>query len=180
MDKIKLLPNIILADPPWRYDFAVSSTRKIENQYPTMDTKDICDLKPKTDKDAILFLWGTNPKLQDALQVMKAWGFEYKTNIVWIKDKIGMGYYARSQHELLLIGTRGNFKPPIPKNRQSSIIKGKRTTHSKKPPITHTYIEKMYPDGRYLEMFARNRRFKWIAWGNEVPTTTQYTISSYF
>lgn len=175
---MKLLPNVILADPPWRYDFAVSPTRKIENQYPTMETKDICNIELEIDDNAILFLWATNPKLQDALQVMKTWGFEYKTNIVWIKDKIGMGYYARSQHELLLIGTKGKIKPPIPENRKSSIVSGKRTRHSKKPAIIHAYIETMYPDGRYLEMFARERRVMWKPWGNEVPDITQHTITS--
>lgn len=175
----KELPNILLADPPWRYDFAVSKTRKIENQYPTMETKAICDLKPETDENAILFLWATNPKLKEAFDVMEAWGFTYKTNIVWVKDRIGMGYYARSQHELLLIGTKGKFSPPIPKNRQSSVIKGRRTRHSKKPPVVHSYIERMFPDGKFMEIFARDRRQGWNAWGNEVPKSTQCTFGSY-
>ncbi len=174
-----MLPNVILADPPWRYDFAVSPTRKIENQYPTMEIADICDLKPETANDAILFLWGTSPKLREALTVMEAWGFTYKTNVVWIKDRFGMGYYARSQHELLLIGTKGKISPPLPENRQSSIIKGKRTQHSRKPQCTYTYIEKLYPDGIFMEMFARNRREDWGAWGNEVPETMQGTLKSY-
>ncbi|MHA1287760.1 MAG: MT-A70 family methyltransferase [Candidatus Thorarchaeota archaeon] len=175
----KQLPNVLLADPPWRYDFAVSKTRRIENQYPTMEIEDICDLKPETADDAILFLWATAPKLLEAIKVMKEWGFTYKTNIVWIKDKIGMGYYARSQHELLLIGTKGKISPPIPENRKSSIINGKRTKHSKKPPIVHSYIERMYPDGIFMEMFARDRREGWGAWGNEVPKTIQCTFGSW-
>ena len=93
--------NIIYADPPWRYDFSKSNNRKIENQYPTMTVDEICNLPIPTSKNAVLYLWATAPKLLEALKVMKAWGFEYKTNAVWDKDAIGMGFWFRGQHELL-------------------------------------------------------------------------------
>jgi len=101
---------VIYADPPWRYeDSTTSPNRFIENQYPTMDLDEICAMPVASwaAKDAILFLWGTSPKLEEALQVMRAWGYEYRTSLVWIKDKIGMGHWVRQQHELLLIGRRG-------------------------------------------------------------------------
>lgn len=161
--------NVILADPPWRYDFQMSKSRMIENHYPTMEVDDICKLNVPADNDSILFLWATSPKLLEAIKVMQAWGFTYKTNAVWDKTKIGQGYYFRGQHELLLIGTKGNISPPLPENRRSSVISISRTTHSKKPECVYDMIEKMYPHGVYLELFARNKHSdQWDVWGNEV------------
>lgn len=161
--------NVIYADPPWKYDFSKTSNRDIENQYPTMDVKDICDFKIPADDDSILFLWATAPKLREALEVMEFWGFEYKTHAVWDKEMIGMGYYFRGQHELLLIGIKGKVSPPDPSNRYASVIRQKRTKHSKKPDCVYKLIEKMYPHGVYLEMFARNIHSElWDVWGNEI------------
>lgn len=95
--------EVIYADPPWRYDFSKSNSREIENQYPTMSVDEICSLKVPTADNAVLYLWATAPKLLEALRVMDAWGFEYKTNAVWDKQIIGMGYWFRGQHELLLV-----------------------------------------------------------------------------
>ena len=132
--------DLILADPPWRYEFAESPDRReIENQYPTMHLDDICDIEPPAADNATLYLWATSPKLTEALKVMKAWGFEYKTSMVWIKDKIGMGYHARSRHELILIGTRGTpgvpgaHLPPPP----AKYAVAPRTTTAAKPPAAH-------------------------------------------
>ena len=102
---------MILADPPWRYDYTKADSRAIENQYPTLTLDGICELPVAqvfADK-AILFLWATSPKVAEALQVMTAWGFDYRTCAVWVKDRIGMGYYFRQRHELLLVGTRGGM-----------------------------------------------------------------------
>lgn len=161
--------QVIYADPPWRYDFSLSDSRMIENQYPTMEVEEICSLSVDTiaADDCVLLMWATNPKLREAFQVLDAWGFEYKTNMVWIKDKIGMGYYARQQHELLLIATRGNLPVPEPANRPSSIISGDRVEHSKKPEDTYSIIEKMYPERNKIELFARSKRVGWDVWGNE-------------
>ena len=125
--------DVIYADPPWRYDFSVSDTRKIENHYPTMTTDDICALDCHASDDSVLFLWATAPKIREALQVIESWGFTYKTQMVWVKDKIGMGYYCRNQHEILMIATRGKIRTPDPGNRPSSVFYGNRTKHSKKP-----------------------------------------------
>jgi N6-adenosine-specific RNA methylase IME4 len=160
--------NVVLADPPWEYDFSKSDSRAIENQYPTMETDKICELQPPFADNAILFLWVPAPKVREGLRVMSAWGFEYKTDAVWVKDKIGMGYYFRSKHELLFVGTKGDFSPPLEKDKPISVIESPRTEHSKKPEILYDHIERMYPNGKYLELFARkSKRPNWTAWGIE-------------
>ena len=160
---------ILYADPPWRYDFSRSSSREIENQYPTMELDDICNLEVAkiTNDDCVLFLWATNPKLQEALRVIEAWGFEYKTNMVWVKDKIGMGYYARQQHELLLIAAKGSVPVPMAEFRPASVIYSDRDQHSKKPDSVYEIIEKMYPEYPKVELFARSKREGWASWGNQ-------------
>jgi len=157
--------NVIYADPPWKYDFSKAFSDSIPAHYPVMDLDKICNLKIPSSDNAVLFLWVTNPKLEEAFQVINAWGFIYKTNFVWVKDKIGLGYYCRNQHELLLIAIKGNFSPPEEKNRVSSVIKAIRKKHSVKPEIVYDIIEKMYPNQKYLELFARNKRKKWSGWG---------------
>lgn len=160
--------DVILADPPWPYNFSKSESRAIENQYPTMSLEEIKALKIPGAENAVLFLWATAPKLLEALEVMRAWDFIYKTCAVWDKEKIGMGYWFRGQHELLLIGTKGNFSPPAPEDRVSSIIRVPRGKHSEKPVVLYEIIERMFPRGAYLEMFGRKKREKWTVYGNEV------------
>jgi len=120
--------TILYADPPWRYEHVATSSRAVENQYPTMTLDEICALPVAgmAEPESALFLWATSPKLTEALAVMKAWGFTYRTNFVWVKDRIGMGYWARAQHELLLVGRRGEFAPPPEHARQPSLIEGAR------------------------------------------------------
>ena len=160
--------NIIYADPPWRYDFSKSNNRKIENQYPTMTVDEICNLPIPTSKNAVLYLWATAPKLLEALKVMKAWGFEYKTNAVWDKDAIGMGFWFRGQHELLLVGVKGKFSPPTVEHRVSSVFREKKTKHSKKPIWYLDYLSKTFPQSEKIELFARQHADGWDCWGNEV------------
>src|SRR3990167_4109901 len=104
--------QVIYADPPWKYDHTTSNTRRIENHYPTMSLEAIKSLDVPSDEDAVLYLWATAPKLQESLEVMKAWGFTYRSHMVWDKEIIGMGYWFRGQHELLLVGVKGSFSPP--------------------------------------------------------------------
>lgn len=162
--------QVLLADPPWKYDFASSENREIENQYPTMTVDAICDLPVAklAEPDAVLFLWATSPKLPEALRVMGAWGFAYKTCMIWVKDKIGMGYYARQRHELLLIGTKGSPEVPPPERRPDSVIEAPRGRHSEKPERASEVIESMYPDTTRVELFARKSRENWSSWGNEL------------
>lgn len=164
----KDLYQILLADPPWEYEHSVSDSRKIENQYPTMSLEIICNLKIPAAPDSLLFLWATNPKLEEAFSVINAWGFSYRTNLVWIKDKIGMGYYFRQQHELLLVAKKGNFPTPAPETRVSSVLNSPRLNHSQKPDTVYEIIEAMYPEAKKLELFSRAKREKWARWGNEL------------
>lgn len=161
------LPNLVLSDPPWRYDFAETDNRQIENQYPSATVEEICDMAPKTQPDAVLFLWATVAKLTEAFEVMDAWGFEYKTSAVWDKEKIGMGYWFRGQHELLLVGTKGKFSPPEQEARVSSVFREPRGKHSAKPSCVYEWIEKAFPAAVKLEMFCRNPRAGWQVQGNE-------------
>ena len=172
IDEIIPLPpgeyNVILADPPWQYDFSKDSKDDIEVHYATMPTDEIAALKVPAAEQAVLFLWATAPKLREALEVMAAWGFEYKTNAVWDKEWIGMGYWFRGQHELLLVGTKGGMSPPSTDARYSSVIRQKREEHSAKPKIVYEIIEFMFPDAQRAELFAREEREGWTSWGNEV------------
>lgn len=158
---------VIYADPPWRYEHAVSESRAIENQYPTMELDAICALKPPATGDAILFLWATSPKLAEAMRVVTDWGFVYRTCMVWDKLVIGMGYYARQRHELLLIATRGAPPAPAPGDRPDSVISIKRGEHSTKPTRFYEIIEAMYPELPKIELFARTPRDGWSRWGNQ-------------
>jgi len=162
--------GVVYADPPWRYEHPMSDSRRIENQYPTMSLDDICALPVAeiATPDAILFLWATSPKLEEAMRVIRHWGFTYRTSLVWVKDRIGMGYYARSRHELLLIATRGDPPAPPVSARQDSVIEAPRQGHSRKPDAIYSRIETMYPDLSKIELFARNARPGWTVWGNEV------------
>lgn len=160
---------VVYADPPWRYEHSISASREIENQYPTMELDDICAL-PVNElalDDAVLFMWATSPKLEEALRVIDAWGFRYRTNMVWVKDKIGMGYYARQKHELLLIAARGELPTPEPSSRPPSVIEGPRTEHSRKPREVYCLIDRMYPGLPKIELFARTNPEGWDTWGNQ-------------
>jgi N6-adenosine-specific RNA methylase IME4 len=158
---------VLYADPPWRYEYSESSTREVENNYPTMSLDEIKALNVPACDDAVLFLWATSPKLEEALEVLNAWGFAYRTCMVWAKDKIGMGYYARQRHELLLIGKRGNLPVPDPEDRPDSVVMAPRTEHSEKPEVFYEIIERMYPTQERVELFARHERNGWAAWGNQ-------------
>jgi N6-adenosine-specific RNA methylase IME4 len=121
----------------------------------------------------VLFLWTTSPHLHEAFEVLGAWGFEYVSNVAWLKDKIGLGYWVRNQHELLLIARRGDMPTPPPANRPSSVINAPRREHSRKPDEAYALIERMYPTLPKIELFARSAREGWAAWGNEAPAGEQ-------
>jgi len=164
--------QIIYADPPWRYDFSKDNSDKIEVHYSTMSLEEICALNVPSDDNAVLYLWATAPKLLEALQVMKSWEFIYKTHAIWDKTWIGMGYWFRGQHELLLVGTKGKFSPPKSNFRVSSVYQEKKGRHSKKPDYFRMLIEDSFDSSfNKLEMFARDRLSSgWDVWGNEVES----------
>ena len=174
--------QIIYADPPWQYDFSKDNADKIEKHYPTMTLKDICALNVPADDNCVLYLWATAPKLLEALEVMRAWEFTYKTHAIWDKKWIGMGYWFRGTHELLLVGVKGKVSPPKPTERVPSIYQEKRTEHSRKPEYFKGLITDSFPaEWNRLEMFARPTKVNlfngrpdkspsWDYWGNEVES----------
>jgi N6-adenosine-specific RNA methylase IME4 len=162
--------RLLYADPPWRYEHVVTESRAIENQYPTMTLDDLCALTVPAADDAVLFLWATSPKLAEAIQVIDRWGFSYRTCAVWDKERIGMGYYFRQQHELLLVAARGALTVPEPSARPASVFRAKRGQHSEKPILVYELLEAMYPaftERDRIELFSRTDRPGWSAWSNE-------------
>lgn len=158
----------ILADPPWRYD-NVASRAAAENHYRTMTIEDICSepVQQLVGPHAHLHLWTTNAFLEPAFTVMRAWGFEFKSCLVWIKPTIGMGNYWRVSHEFLLFGVRGNL--PFGRNDVCSWVLAPRTTHSRKPFRFRELIEQVSP-GPYLELYGREEQpnTEWTIFGNQV------------
>lgn len=162
--------NLILADPPWRFQPYSENgmDRSADNHYPTMLWEDIAALKVPAAKNCLLFMWATSPMLPEAIAVMRQWGFEYKSHIVWVKQKPGTGYWTRSWHELLLIGTKGDVAAPAPGTQPPSVVQAPAGRHSEKPPIFAETIEKLYPNAIKLEMFCRSARDGWSVMGNEI------------
>lgn len=164
------LYRLLYADPPWRYEHIETENRAIENQYPTMSLEALCAVPIPAADDAVLFLWATSPKLAEAFEVIKAWDFSYRTCAVWDKEMIGMGYYFRQQHELLLVAARGSLPVPAPSNRPASVMRSKRGKHSEKPELAYNLLEAMYPHFTELdraELFSRKTRPGWTPWSNE-------------
>lgn len=165
----------IIADPPWWEAGGGKIKRGADRHYPLMKTSDICDLPVKlwTLPDAHLYLWTTNNFLEDALLVVKAWGFKYISMITWAKeDGFGLGQYFRGKTEHVLFCRKG--QPPYRTDQTGKRSQGltlfwsPRTKHSEKPTIIHEYAEAISPEPR-LEMFARSSRLGWDSWGNEAP-----------
>lgn len=166
--------GVILADPEWRFEVYSRDTgmdRAADNHYPTSETDDICkrDVPSIAADDCVLFLWATVPMLLDALKVMTAWGFEYKSHAVWRKDRIGTGYWFRNAHELLLVGTRGKIPAPAMGEQWESVIDAAVGAHSAKPDVFYNLIEQYFPNLPKIELNARRKRDGWDAWGYEAP-----------
>lgn len=187
----------ILADPPWQF---TNRTGKMApehrrlNRYQTLTLADIQSI-PVCDACAAsshLYLWVPNALLREGLAVMEAWGFTYKTNIVWHKirkdggpDGRGVGFYFRNTTELVLFGVRGSLRTLAPGRSQVNIIKSRKREHSRKPDELYQIIEDCSP-GPYLEMFARGQfNHSWSVWGNQAedyapnwPTYTNHSQSN--
>lgn len=168
----------ILADPPWQFQ---NKTGKVAPEhrrllrYPTMELNEIMDLpiSKLAAAKSHLYLWVPNALLLEGLRVMEAWGFTYKTNIVWYKvrkdggpDGRGVGFYFRNVTELLLFGVRGSFRTLQPGRTQVNLFPTRKREHSRKPDEVFNIIESCSP-GPYLELFARFARPGWHQWGNE-------------
>lgn len=166
-----------LADPPWPFDTRSlkGKGRSPERHYRTMPVAEIAALQlPPFAKDSAMFLWVTGPHLQSGLDVLKAWGFRYRGfGFVWEKLNpksgtpfVGLGYYTRANVEICLLGVRGSM--PVADRGVPELIRAPRRRHSQKPDEVYDRIKRLYPEGRRLELFARQAWPGWEVWGNEV------------
>lgn len=171
----------VLADPPWSERGGGVIKRGADRHYPLMREDDIVNYlraNIPVGKDAFLFLWATNNHLEEALSVARRFGFRYVTNLVWVKDRVGLGQYLRGQHELLLLCIRGSpgYKEQASEGRAvctvPSVLHAKRREHSRKPDEVYGICEAI---GRppFIEAFARHARAGWDAVGNEVDWTRE-------
>lgn len=173
----------ILADPPWRFSNStgkMAPEHKRLHRYPTMTLREIMELPiPQlAATNSHLYLWVPNALIQEGLEVMRRWGFTYKTNLIWYKvrrdggpDGRGVGFYFRNVTEIVLFGIRGSMRTLQPGRRQVNLIPTRKREHSRKPDEIYDVIEQCSP-GPYLELFARHPRKGWSQWGNEVSTET--------
>ncbi len=169
----------ILIDPPWRFanrTGKMAPEHKRLHRYPTMSFEEIAELPvgQLALPNSHLYLWCPNALLLEALTIMKAWGFTYKTNIVWYKvrkdggpDGRGVGFYFRNVTELLLFGVKGHLRTLKPGRTQTNIIISRKEEHSRKPNSAYIVIQQCSP-GPYLELFARERIRGWTQWGSQV------------
>jgi N6-adenosine-specific RNA methylase IME4 len=171
----------ILIDPPWRFQNRtgkMAPEHRRLHRYRTMSFDEIAQL-PVGDLAAQrshLYLWTPNALLPEAIGIMKAWGFKYKTNIVWYKvrkdggpDGRGVGFYYRNVTELVLFGVKGGLRTLAPARRQVNILISRKQEHSRKPNELYQVIERCSP-GPYLELFARESALGWTQWGDEIES----------
>ncbi|MEJ6401448.1 MT-A70 family methyltransferase [Yoonia sp. 2307UL14-13] len=181
----------VMADPPWRFTNRtgkVAPEHKRLARYPTMELQDICDLPVAEHlKDtAHCYLWVPNALLPQGLQVLSAWGFEYKSNIIWHKvrkdggsDGRGVGFYFRNVTEIILFGVRGkNARTLAAGRRQVNLFGTRKREHSRKPDEQYDIIESC-SWGPYLELFGRGKRENWTVWGNQADDDYKPTWDTY-
>ena len=176
-NRITALPQrrygVIVADPEWRFEPWSRQTgmdRAADNHYPTSCTEIIAarDVPSIAANDCILFLWATVPMLPHALTVMGGWGFDYRSHFVWVKNRIGTGFWNRNKHELLLVGVRGHIPAPAPGTQWESAINAPVGKHSEKPECFYQLVESHFPTLPKIELNCRGpARPGWDAWGNE-------------
>jgi N6-adenosine-specific RNA methylase IME4 len=168
-----MIYRTIVADPPWNESGGGRIRRGADKHYPLIkEPRKIAQVMLDSGMwspdpcGCHLYLWATNNHLIDAIEVIKHVGFRYITNIVWVKDRFGIGKYFRGQHELCLFAVQGPYLPTA-SNSLSTLIHAKRRAHSQKPEEFYKLVEDASPDPR-LELFARIARSGWDSWGNEV------------
>jgi N6-adenosine-specific RNA methylase IME4 len=184
----------ILADPPWRFlnrTGKMAPEHKRLNRYPTLHLEEIKEIPVHlvANKNSHLYLWVPNALLNEGLEVMDAWGFKYKSNLIWHKvrkdggpDGRGVGFYFRNTTEIILFGIRGSMRTLQPGRRQVNIIRTQKQEHSRKPDELYNIIESCSP-GPYLEIFARGKRKNWDVFGNQAaedyaPKWDTYKLNS--
>jgi len=180
-----------MADPPWRFTNRtgkVAPEHKRLARYPTMNLEEICNLPIQNhlEETAHCYLWVPNALLPEGLQVLNAWGFNYKSNIIWHKirkdggsDGRGVGFYFRNVTEILLFGTKGKNARTLQRGRtQVNLLATRKREHSRKPEEQYEIIEGC-SWGPYLELFGRGRRKNWTVWGNQAVDDYKPTWNTY-
>ena len=174
--------QIIYADPPWKYNSRANHKTRFRGgacghyNLMTMDEIKALPIPEMTDKNCVLFLWTTFPYLDKQIELFEHWGFKYKTvGFTWIKTNkkngkpfFGVGYYAKSNAEVCLLGIKGKMKPVS--NKISSVVISPREEHSKKPDEIREKIVELFGDLSRIELFARQKIKGWDVWGNEVKS----------
>ena len=182
----------IYADPPWQFQNRtgkVAPEHRRLNRYQTMTLQEICDMPvaAHAEENSHLYMWVPNALLPEGLQVLEAWGFRYKTNLIWYKirkdggpDGRGVGFYFRNVTEILLFGLRGRMRTLQPGRSQVNLLSSRKREHSRKPEEIYGLIEGCSP-APYLELFAREKMPNWTGWGDELETyaTTRRVTPGY-
>ncbi len=168
--------EIIYADPPWQYNSSdnlaeISLLNEDDNHhYPTMPLSDLknVDVQSFTADNCLIFMWVVSPMLDDGIELLKHWGFDYATvGFVWHKQRTNPGYYTMSQVEMCIIGKKGKIPTPRGARNIKQFLSLPRGKHSQKPHEVRERIELMFPTQAKLEMFARCASDDWDVWGNE-------------
>ncbi len=163
--------DVIVIDPPWRYEKRVEdATHRGRNPYPDMSTEEICALPVARHAEAscLLWLWTTNAFMRQVFVCLDAWGFQEKTILTWVKDRMGVGDWLRGRSEHCILAVRG--KPLVMLTNQTTVLEAPLREHSRKPEAFYALVEALCP-GTKLEMFAREARDGWQAWGAEAPAS---------
>jgi N6-adenosine-specific RNA methylase IME4 len=159
--------NVLVFDPPWEGTGAYDPDGfRGAGDYPTMSFDEIKAIKPPAENDCVLWLWGIDLHLKETLEVIEAWGFERKSTLIWVKDKMGLGHYLRNQHEYCFLCTKG--KPVFHGESIPSVLHAPRRAHSEKPEEFYKLVEKASPYPKKLDYFARKKREGWAVFGDEV------------
>lgn len=171
---LKIKHDIAIIDPPWTFKTRSAKGAKKNPKYDVMDFDELRKLRKTVSdllaKDAIVLLWSTAPQLKNAVTLLAEWGLEYKSYMIWSKDRQANGYWSRSNCEIVLVATRGRPKAPKRGTQGLSVFYGKPSEkkHSSKPAYLHEWVEKHYPDKRKLEVFARSNRDNWTCLGGDL------------
>lgn len=161
--------DIVVTDPPWAFasNSKAKPGRNAMRHYECLSDAELRLMRIPAKRDALMFMWTTAPMLRRSMIIGTAWGFDYVSNLVWIKDRIGTGFWARNRHEHVLILKRGAFPCPSPAPFEDSVIEGGQREHSRKPEDLQDRIDAIWPDLTKIEMFARRQRPGWTTWGNQ-------------
>lgn len=170
--------QVVYCDPPWDYagrtqQNGKAAVKSAVDHYPTMTLEAMKALKVEEQcaKDAVMFMWSSSPHLPQAIELMEAWGFTYKT-VAFVRDKqkVNPGYYTMSQCELCLVGVKGRIPKPRGSRKERQFLSAARGRHSEKPVEIRERILRMFPTQKKIELFCRKAAEGWDCWGNEVDS----------